>query len=128
SEDEIAAVRRAAAIVDRVVEQLGATATPGRTEADLAADCVQLLRVEGGESLAFEPLILTGPRSALPHGQPGSTRLAEGDLLIVDIGVAVDGYCADITRTFVVGSEPDDRQREVFEIVHAAERAGIQAA
>jgi Xaa-Pro dipeptidase len=128
SEDEIGAHRRAAAVVDRVVGRLAEAATPGVTEAELAAECARQLRAEGGESLPFEPLILTGPRSALPHGQPGRTPLAEGDLLIIDIGVAVDGYCADITRTVVVGAEPDERQREVFEIVRAAERAGIDAA
>ena len=47
----------------------------------------------------------------MPHGRPGPTQLSEGDLLIVDIGVSVDGYSADITRTFVVGAEPDERQR-----------------
>ena len=128
SEDEIDRLRRAAGVVDRVVAHLAVAAAPGMTEAELAADCAQRLRAGGGDSLPFEPLILTGPRSALPHGQPGATRLAEGDLLIVDIGVTVDGYAADITRTFVVGADPDDRQREVFEIVHAAERAGIAAA
>jgi Xaa-Pro aminopeptidase len=128
SEDEIAAIRRAADIVDRVVVHLAAAATPGTTEAELAAACAQRLRAEGAEAPAFEPLILTGPRSALPHGHPGATALAEGDLLIVDIGATVDGYSADITRTFVVGSEPDDRQRAVFEIVLAAKGAGVDAA
>lgn len=128
SEDEIASLRRACAIVDRVVEQMGALAEPGVSEGELAAECALRLRKEGAESLAFDPLILAGPRSALPHGQPGTTRLAEGDLVIVDISSVVDGYVADITRTFVVGGEPDDKQREVFELVHAAERAGIEAA
>jgi Xaa-Pro dipeptidase len=127
SEDEIATIRRACAIVDRVVERLGTLGVPGVSEAELAAECAQLLRAEGGTGLAFEPLILTGARAALPHGCSDSTRLAEGDLLICDIGVVVDGYAADITRTFVVGGSPDERQREVFELVHAAERAGIEA-
>lgn len=127
SEDEIAALRRASGIVDRVVEHLVALAEPGVTEAELSAEASQQLRAEGGESLAFEPLVLTGPRSALPHGHPGATRLAEGDLLICDIGVFVDHYAADITRTFVVGGSPDERQREIFEVVHEAERAGIEA-
>lgn len=127
SEDEIAALRRAAAIVDRVVERIGSLAIPGVTEAELAAEAAQQLRAGGGEALAFDPLVLTGARAALPHGHPGPTQIADGDLLIVDIGVVVDGYAADITRTFVVGGSPDERQREVFETVHAAERAGIEA-
>jgi Xaa-Pro dipeptidase len=128
SEAEIESVRRAAGIVDRVVGLIAGAGAPGVTEADLAAECAHRLRGEGGESLAFEPLILGGPRSALPHGRPGPRPLSAGDLLIVDIGVAVDGYCADITRTFVVGAEPDTRQGEVFEVVRAAQRAGIEAA
>jgi len=128
SEDEIATIRRACAIVDVVVERLGELGVAGVTEAELAAECTRQLREEGGDALAFDPLVLTGPRSALPHGQSGSTPLADGDLLICDIGVSVGGYAADITRTFVVGGEPDERQREVFEVVHAAERAGIEAA
>jgi Xaa-Pro dipeptidase len=128
SELEIESVRRAAGIVDRVVGQLARAAAPGMTEADLAAECAHLLRAEGGESLPFEPLILGGARSALPHGRSGPRPLSAGDLLIVDIGVTVDGYCADITRTFVVGAEPDSRQREVFEVVRAAQQAGVEAA
>jgi Xaa-Pro dipeptidase len=128
SEDEIASLRRAAAIVDRVVEHIGTIARPDVSEGELAAECAQRLRAEGGDALAFEPLILTGARAALPHGRSGPTRLAAGDLLVVDIGVTVDGYAADITRTFVVGGFGDDRQREVFDLVHAAERAGIDAA
>ena len=127
SEDEIATIRRACAIVDTVVERLGELGVPGATEAELAAECTRQLREEGGSALAFDPLVLTGSRSALPHGHPGSIELARGDLLICDIGVFVDGYAADITRTFVVGGEPDERQREVFDVVHAAERAGIEA-
>jgi Xaa-Pro aminopeptidase len=127
SEEEIASIRGAASIVDRVVEYIGAVARPGVSEGELAAECSQRLRVEGGDALAFEPLILTGARAALPHGHSGATRLTEGDLLIVDIGVTVDGYSADISRTFVVGGSPDERQREIFDVVHAAERAGIAA-
>jgi Xaa-Pro dipeptidase len=128
SEPEIEALRRAAAVIDAVVDLLTSTAEPGTTEAELAADCAQRLRAAGGDGLAFDPLILTGPRSALPHGVPGKTPLAEGDLLIADIGVTVDGYAADITRTVVVGGQADERQREIFDVVHAAERAGIAAA
>jgi Xaa-Pro dipeptidase len=127
SEDEIVAIGRAAAIVDRVVEHIGAVAEPGVSERELSAECAQRLRAEGGDDPAFDPLVLTGPRAAMPHGHPDATQLAPGDLLIVDIGVTVDGYAADITRTFVVGAEPDARQREVFELVHAANRAGIEA-
>ncbi len=127
SADEVDALQRAAAVVDRVVAQVAEAAVPGVTEAELAARCALWLRVAGGDALPFDPLVLAGPRSALPHGHSGQRPLAEGDLLIVDIGVVVDGYCADITRTFVVAAEPDGRQREVFETVRRAQAAGVEA-
>ena len=127
-EQELAHLRRAAGIVDRAVGRLAGELRPGRTEAELAALAAVFLREEGGESLAFDPAVLTGPKSALPHGHPDGTAVAEGDLVIVDIGAAAGGYCADITRTFVCGREPDARQRELFEVVREAERAGVRAA
>jgi Xaa-Pro dipeptidase len=127
-EGEVGLVRRAARIVDTAVERLAAELRPGRTEAELAAEVAGFLREEGGDRLAFDPIVLTGPKSALPHGHPDSTPLADGDLVIVDAGVAVEGYCADITRTFVVGRVPTKRQRELFEVVRRAELAGLSAA
>lgn len=126
--DELARLRRAAAVVDRVVERLAAEIRPGRSEAELAALAGLLIGEEGGDGPAFPPAVLAGPKSALPHGQPSRALLAEGDLVIVDIGAVVDGYCSDITRTFVCGRPPDARQRELLEVVRRAQRAGIDAA
>jgi Xaa-Pro aminopeptidase len=83
---------------------------------------------EGADDMGFAPAVLTGANSALPHGSSGGRELAPGDLLIVDIGAAVGGYHADITRTYVVAAEPDARQLELFEVVREAQRAGIAAA
>ncbi len=126
--DELELHRRAAAVVDRALARLGAEIGPGRTEASLVSSLTQILRAEGADEVGFAPAVLAGENSALPHGSPGNRELASGDLLIVDIGAAVGGYHADITRTYVVGGEPDPRQRELFEIVRDAQRAGIAAA
>jgi Xaa-Pro dipeptidase len=126
---ELDLLRRAAGVVDTAVTRLATEELrPGRTEAELAAAAAVFLREAGGEDLAFPPAILTGPKSALPHGHPDATQIADGDLVIVDIGVSVGGYCADITRTFVAGAEPDSRQRELFKVVREAEAAGVRAA
>jgi Xaa-Pro dipeptidase len=126
---ELDLLRRAAGVVDAAVARLAAEELrPGRTEAELAAAAAAFLRAAGGEALAFDPLVLTGAKSALPHGASDGTAVAEGDLVIVDIGASVGGYCADITRTFVAGAEPDSRQRELFEVVRDAQAAGIRAA
>jgi Xaa-Pro dipeptidase len=126
--DELELHRRAAAVVDRALARLGSEIRPGRAEADLAAALTQILPAEGADDIGFAPAVLAGANSALPHGSPGHRELVSGDLLIVDIGAAVGGYHADITRTYVVGSEPDARQRELFEVVCEAQRAGIAAA
>ncbi|HEY1369311.1 MAG TPA: Xaa-Pro peptidase family protein [Gaiellaceae bacterium] len=126
-EQELERHRRAAALVDRVVARLAENARPGRTEAELAAECELLLREHGGDGAAFA-LVLTGAKSALPHGSSDGSPLHEGDLLILDIGTSVEGYYADITRTFVVGREPEERQQELFEVVRDAQAAGVRAA
>jgi Xaa-Pro dipeptidase len=127
-EEEIARLRRAAAVIDRVVGRLVAEIRPGRTEAELAALVTTLVREEGADLQAFPPIVLTGAKSALPHGEPDGTAVAEGDLVIVDIGATVEGYCSDITRTFVAGRDPDDRQRELFGVVHEAQAAAVRSA
>jgi Xaa-Pro aminopeptidase len=126
--DELELHRRAAAVVDRSLARLASEIRPGRTEADLASTLAQILPAEGADDLGFAPAVLAGANSALPHGSPGRRELATGDLLIVDIGAAVGGYHADITRTYVVGAEPDVRRRELLELVREAQRAGIAAA
>jgi Xaa-Pro aminopeptidase len=126
--DELELHRRAAAVVDRALARLAPEIRPGRTEAELASALMQILPAEGADEIGFAPAVLAGANSALPHGSPGRRELASGDLLIVDIGAAVGGYHADITRTYVVGAGPDARQRELFELVREAQRAGIAAA
>jgi Xaa-Pro dipeptidase len=127
-EEEIGQLRRAAEIIDRVVERLASEIAPGRSEAELADLATRLIREEGGDGPAFPPTVLTGAKSALPHGSPDGTRIAEGDLVIVDIGASFEGYCSDITRTFVAGRKPDDRQRMLFDVVCEAQAAGVRAA
>lgn len=127
-EDELALLGRAAGVIDRVVARLEPELQPGRTEAELAAVVETLTREEGGDGGSFAPIILTGPKSALPHGEPDGTQLQAGDLVIVDIGATVGGYCSDITRTFVCGRQPDERQRQIYGVVQEAQAAAVAAA
>jgi Xaa-Pro aminopeptidase len=69
--------------------------------------------------------VASGPRSALPHAQATSREICRGDLLLLDFGAQLDGYCADLTRTVVVGARADGRQREVYDFVRAAQRAAL---
>ena len=71
-----------------------------------------------------EPQVLSGPRSALRHGGPTERRVLPGELLLFDFVCTVDGYYADITRTFVVGKQPDERQRTIYQAVQMANEVG----
>jgi Xaa-Pro dipeptidase len=121
--DEIALMRQAIAISERALEATLTQVRPGMTEREIAGLLViEQLRLGGGKH-PFEPIVLSGPNSALPHGEPGDRRVAEGEVLLFDFGTTVRGYASDITRTFVVGT-PSDDVRRVYEAVRGANEAG----
>jgi Xaa-Pro dipeptidase len=128
SEAELEHMRHAAEIADGVIERMTAgELRPGRTEAELSAECARLCREAGADAIAGEPQVVGGVRSALPHGHAGAYELESGDFVTVDLGVASGGYFADISRTFVLG-EAESRQKELFSVVREAQLAGIRAA
>jgi Xaa-Pro aminopeptidase len=124
--EELDAIRRAAAITDRAYERLAEKPFAGRTERDLAWTMEQLLHEEGAEALAFPIIVASGPNAANPHTVPGDRRIQNGDTVIVDAGARWGGYCSDCTRTFAVG-DVSDRLAHVYELVHDAQLAGLQA-
>lgn len=126
SPEEIAALDRAATITKRVIEAAFREARPGMSELELAG-FVLLQIAEAGAELSFDPLIQSGPNSAYPHGRPSGRRLANGDLLLVDIGAAWEHYKGDLTRTRVLG-EAGERQRELIDLVQRAHDAALEAA
>jgi len=122
-EVELAAVSCACAIT---VEALGILVTemrPGVSELRLARRLEQLFGELGAEDRAFETIVGSGPNSAIPHHEPGSRVLATGDLVVVDAGARVDGYHADMTRTFVVGDTVLPWQEEIHALVLASQAA-----
>jgi Xaa-Pro dipeptidase len=126
-EAEIAQMRQAVAITEAA---LGATLEKihiGMTEREIANELLLEMLHRGAESLPFEPIILSGPNSALPHGAPGDRRVRAGDLLLFDFGVSVGGYASDITRTFAV-SLVGDELRRAYDVVKRANEAGRKAA
>jgi Xaa-Pro dipeptidase len=126
-EAEIAKMKQAVAITEAALAATLEGVSVGMTEREIAnALLLEMLR-RGAENLPFEPIVLTGPRSALPHGAPGDRRLESGDLLLFDFGVSVGGYASDITRTFAVSSV-DDELQHVYDVVKRANEAGRKAA
>ena len=98
----------------------------GRTEREIAADVERALAAAGFDDRAFETIVASGPRSALPHARPDGRRLDDGDLVVLDFGGVYDGYCVDLTRTACVGPPPDAAAR-LHAAVIAAQSAAITA-
>lgn len=124
---EIARIRAACALTEAALLKVLATVRPGVTEAAVAARLDYEFRKMGAECAAFPVIVLFGPRSSLPHGAPGKTPLESGDIMLVDCGCILDGYCADLTRTFVCGRIPGDWFQEIYQVVLQAQEAGIAA-
>ncbi|CAM3750101.1 Xaa-Pro peptidase family protein [Cohnella lubricantis] len=127
TEEEIAKVRLAIDTVEKVVEHAASHAVVGMTELELTAELEYQMKRFGADKPSFESIVLTGRRSALPHGVPEAVPIAAGDYLLIDIGVKVQGYCSDITRTFLMGEGTEEQER-IYETVLAANQAGISAA
>lgn len=127
SPPELDALRRAAVVADTVFSQLPSMLRPDRTEAEIVAEFDALMYAAGSEEPAFETTVLAGPNATAPHARPTRRRLEPGDIVVVDAGGVVDGYCSDITRMFSIG-EPSAEDREVIDVVNAALAAGVDAA
>lgn len=127
--EEVAAVRRALALTEAVFQEVAAMLRPGYKESQVAWEIERRFREEGAAVLAFPPIVAAGPNSARPHHQPGDYLLRKGEPIIIDMGARVEGYCADLTRTVILG-EPPERFREVYQVVRQAQaraEAGLKA-
>ena len=122
--DEIVATRRAVQVCEAALSEVISGISPNMTEREVACRLSSALLLHGADSVPGEPQVLSGPRSALPHGGPTERRIARGDLLLFDFVATIEGYYADLTRTFVVGREPDARQRQIYQAVLDANETG----
>ena len=132
-EGEVAALRRAAAAVDRVAAALQAGEIPlvGRTEAEVAAELGRRIVEEGHRRVNFA-IVAAGENAASPHHEPGGRTIRPGDVVLCDVGGTMDdelgiGYCSDITRCVHVG-EPPPEVRDAYAVLHEAQRAAVAAA
>jgi len=121
---EIAAIRRAVGICEAALEEVISGIVPGMTEREIAGRLSSALLLHGGDSVPIEPQVLSGSRSALPHGGATERRIQPGELLLFDFVTTVEGYYADLTRTFLVEREPDKRQQQVYQAVLTANETG----
>lgn len=123
--EEVAAIRAAAALAQDGLAEVLPGIRPGQQEMEISAALERALRLRGSEWHPFPTIVASGPRSALPHARTSDRVVQAGDLLLLDFGAQVNGYCADLTRTVVVGARADDRQRTVYQLVQSAQRRAI---
>jgi Xaa-Pro aminopeptidase len=126
SAEEVTAIRTAAELAQEALAEVLPGIRAGQTEVEVGAALEGALRRRGSEWHPFPTIVASGARSALPHARTSEKVLAVGELLLLDFGAQVDGYCADITRTVVVGARADDRQRTVHDLVQTAQRRAIE--
>ena len=123
---EVATLRDAAARLGPVAQTVFASVAAGPSEREVAGVLEAAMRQAGFERLAFDTIVASGPHSALPHYRAGDRRLAAGDLVVLDFGGVLDGYCSDLTRTVAIGS-PSSEARRLYAAVQAAQQAAIAA-
>jgi Xaa-Pro aminopeptidase len=124
---EIGLLARACAITGAAFDSVVPRIRAGMTEHELAVALERAMTEAGAEKPAFDTIVASGPNGAIPHHAPGGRPFQAGDLITVDCGARYEGYHADMTRTVVLG-RPADWQRDVYQLVAAAQRAGIGAA
>lgn len=120
-------MRAASATNDAAMARFRELVCEGVTEIEVARQLEDIYRELGAQGHSFDPIVSFGANAADPHHMPDDTRLANGDVVLFDVGCRQSEYCSDMTRTFFWGS-PSDKQREVYELVRRANEAGRAAA
>jgi len=125
-ERELDILRKAAEYADYAIEVGVSEIAEGKTELEILTAIELALKKKGIAHMSFDTMVLSGPKTASPHGKPGDRKIQKGDFVLFDLGVIYKGYCSDITRTVSFG-EPSDAQKEVYETVRKAEQAAVDA-
>jgi aminopeptidase len=124
--DEIVKIRQAAAIADHALQTVMPLIQPGISEKALADHLEMAVRQAGGSKTAFDTVVVSGPRGALPHGRPTEKKLMAGELVTIDFGAVYQHYCSDMTRTFALG-EVSPALKAMYDAVFIAQQAAREA-
>ena len=124
-QNELKLIGKAASIADVGMEVALETVRSGVTEFEVAAEAEYAMRRRGCEGTAFNTIVASGARSAVPHANPTAKKLRDGDAVVIDIGARFQGYCSDLTRTTFVG-RPTSQQTKVYCAVYEAQQAALK--
>lgn len=126
SSEEVEAMERASDLMGAVLDEVIPRMEPGRTEKEIAWEIMGLARDGGAEGMAFDPIVASGPNGALPHAVPSERKLGPGEPVVVDVGLRLDGYCCDMTRTVFPGdTKPLKPFLKVYRTVRKAQLAAL---
>lgn len=125
--EELTAMIAAQRIAEGALTEILNDIRPGVTEKEIAAKLQYLMLRAGASDMSFDPIVVSGPNSSMPHGVPGMREMQAGDFVTMDFGCIYGGYCSDMTRTVAIGHATDEMHR-VYHTVLAAQEAGIAAA
>jgi len=121
---EVEALEAAADMISEILDEVISDLRPGVTEKDVAWRIKSLAREAGAEGLSFPSIVASGPNSALPHAVPTDRRIQSREPIILDVGVRLNGYCSDMTRTVFLG-EPDRFFKTIYHTVRQAQLAAL---
>jgi Xaa-Pro aminopeptidase len=124
---EVAKIARACELADAALTATLEEGLVGRTESEVAIALEQHMRRLGAEGAAFDSIVASGAHGALPHAEPRDEPIQPDVLVTIDWGARYDGYCSDCTRTYATGEGISAKAREVYELVLAAQEAGVAA-
>ena len=122
---ELAALQKAIDLGDAAFEHVAQRVEPGWTEKQVAWEIEKYVREQGGDSLSFDTLVGAGERGSMPHCAPTDRKLKKGEGVVIDMGVAIDGYVSDLTRTIFLG-RPDDQFKRIYDVVLAAQQTASE--
>lgn len=124
SEEELSYLRKAAELADYAIAVGCKEIKEGRTELEIMQAVEQAVKQKGAEKMSFDTIVLSGAKTASPHGIPGPRAVQKGDFILFDLGVVYKGYCSDITRTVALG-EPSEEMCAIYETVRKAQQAAV---
>ena len=123
---ELDNMRKAQAIADKAFAEVLPRVKVGMSELELQAELIYCMYKNGAHGLSYDPIVVSGPNTSLPHGVAGERKIQEGDFITMDFGVLYNGYCSDMTRTVAVGHATEEMEK-VYNTVLEAQKAGLAA-
>ncbi|MGI8809546.1 MAG: M24 family metallopeptidase [Acidimicrobiales bacterium] len=124
---EVERMAAAATIADEALGRVRHRLAEGPTEVEFALELDFEMRRGGASAPSFDTIVASGPNGAKPHHRPSGRRIGPRELVVVDFGAVVDGYCSDMTRTLCVGEPASATARRMVDVVAESQRAGVEA-